>query len=196
MRGLLMNTKNNTRAKNTRARIRDAAIDLLQNHSLQQLTVQAICEKSGINRSSFYVHYQDVYDMMEKMNKEHEAEVSNVFLQSGVSTDSFRSPSNLVILIEYISLNRTFYKAYLNGFGYSVIEYGMSELYASLFKPMLQNLGVKDEMARQYHFTFFKCGLLAVIRQWLENGCAESPKTLADIIWKSVPPFPDPSNQA
>lgn len=40
-----------------------------------------------------------------------------------------------------------------------------------------------------YHFTFFKTGFLAVLSQWINNGCPEDPEALARIILKRVPFF-------
>ena len=47
-------------------RIQEALLELLKVKNIQQITVRAICEMADINRSTFYAHYLDVYDLLEK----------------------------------------------------------------------------------------------------------------------------------
>lgn len=54
-----MNAKNNKRHLATLQRIAEAFVVLLQNKSLQEVTVLDICELAQINRSTFYAHYDD-----------------------------------------------------------------------------------------------------------------------------------------
>ena len=64
-----MNTKNNKRSQNTDEAIIRAAFEamLLGGKQISKITVREICEKAGINRSTFYAHYTDVYDLFERV---------------------------------------------------------------------------------------------------------------------------------
>ena len=66
-----MNTKNNQRFRETDDRILKTVFDILieENKPLSKITVSEVCKKSGINRSSFYAHYMDIYDIAEKVDK-------------------------------------------------------------------------------------------------------------------------------
>ena len=57
-----MNTKNNQRAKNTQNTIEQIFLTLLTQKELPKITVREISKQAGINPSTFYAHYQDVYD--------------------------------------------------------------------------------------------------------------------------------------
>ena len=56
-----MNTKNNQRHQNTIAAIEAAFISLLNEKELKDISVSELCEKAGINRSTFYDNYADVF---------------------------------------------------------------------------------------------------------------------------------------
>jgi AcrR family transcriptional regulator len=184
-----MNQANNKRSRTTKMKIRNAAVELLQTMSLPKLTVHAICERADINRSSFYVHYQDVFDMMEKLGKEHEDEVIELFTGFDGASGNYFAPENLKIIFEHIKDNEYFYRAYFKGFGTNIIEHGFDELYKGIYRPLYITQGGRPEYGH-YHFTFFKNGLLAVVQAWLELGCPETPDEMVKIIWNCVPTIP------
>ena len=62
-----MNTKSNQRYQETDKKIQQVFLQLLQEKDLSHTTVQDICKGCGINRSTFYAHYTDVYDLLSKM---------------------------------------------------------------------------------------------------------------------------------
>ena len=55
-----MNTKKNERFAETDRRIRKAFTKMVLNKKTNQISVREICEATGINRSSFYLHYADI----------------------------------------------------------------------------------------------------------------------------------------
>ena len=57
-----MNTKNNKRKRESRAKIESVFVELLQANELNQITVSDICSLAGLNRSTFYANYVDIYD--------------------------------------------------------------------------------------------------------------------------------------
>ena len=58
------------RVVKTRKNIRDAFLELRKNHSLDEIKVNALCEKAMVNKTTFYNHYQDIYELSEELEKE------------------------------------------------------------------------------------------------------------------------------
>lgn len=58
------------RVRVTKMLIRKEFTELLKKKPIQEITVREICERTGINRSTFYNHYQDVYDLLEQIENE------------------------------------------------------------------------------------------------------------------------------
>lgn len=54
----------------TKKLIRSALVTLLEENSLDEITVQQIVDKALINRSTFYLHYQDKYDLYDSLVQE------------------------------------------------------------------------------------------------------------------------------
>ena len=62
-------TESNKRLK-TKRNIEEAMVRLLEKESFDQITTVELAQESGISRSSFYTHYRDKYDMIERYQKE------------------------------------------------------------------------------------------------------------------------------
>lgn len=62
--------KTDARVRYTRARIRDAFLQCLKEKPVNRITVKEVCERAEINRATFYAHYTDVYDLLEKLEEE------------------------------------------------------------------------------------------------------------------------------
>lgn len=58
------------RKQKSRQKIINSFIELRSRKPIERLTVVELCEKAGINKSTFYVHYRDVYDLSEQLEKE------------------------------------------------------------------------------------------------------------------------------
>ena len=62
-----MNTKNNRQYRNSDVRMKQAMLELMNQTPFDKITVRLICEKAEVNRSTFYAHYADIYDMIGQM---------------------------------------------------------------------------------------------------------------------------------
>lgn len=86
------------RKRYTQTVIRETFTELLRSKPIEKITVTEICKLAEINRSTFYVHYQDAYDLLEKL----EAEYGDKMVQSLASVLSEHSPSVLTLDISAI----------------------------------------------------------------------------------------------
>lgn len=62
--------KTDARVKYTRMRIRDAFFQCIEHKPVSKVTVKELCERAEINRATFYTHYNDPFDLMEKLENE------------------------------------------------------------------------------------------------------------------------------
>mgnify|MGYP005799805211 FL=1 len=66
------------RTRLTKSLIRRVFTDLLAEKPLQRSTVREVCQRAGVNRSTFYAHYTDLYDLLTR----HEEEMLEDFQQA------------------------------------------------------------------------------------------------------------------
>ena len=166
-----MNTPNNKRRKATRDKISKVFITLLQTKEINEISVTDICKLAKINRSTFYVNYLDIYDLADKIGQKLEQEVSFLYQEE---KDAQNNSNDFLKLFKHIKDNQIFYNTYFKlkmdqNFIIKEYDYNLSkELY--------------DDKYIDYHMEFFKAGLNAIIKKWLDNGCKESPEEIESIL--------------
>lgn len=166
-----MNVKNNKRKKESIEKIEHVFINLLQNKTLNQITVSDLCKDACLNRSTFYAHYADVYDLADSIRRKLEDSLSELY--EAEIANNFNS-NDYLKLFQHIEKNQIFYQTYFKlGYdnNYEIISYD-SRLAAEHF----------GNQFIEYHMEFFKSGITRIIKMWLQNGCKETPEEMFRII--------------
>lgn len=166
-----MNTPNNRRKKASIDKIEKAFIDLLQSKELNQISVSDVCKSAGLNRTTFYANYSDIYSLADSIRDHLENNLSELYHKE--IAEQFNSHDYLK-LFRHIKDNPIFYKTYFKlGYddNYKIITYD-----TALAEQYFQNRFI------EYHTEFFKSGITKIIKMWLQNGCEESPEDMFEII--------------
>ncbi len=165
-----MNTKNNKRRQETRQRIEGVLMELLQERELSQISVSDICKEAGVNRSTFYANYDDIYDLANAIGKQLEQEVDTLYDHDPASQLGLHYGD----LFQHIYDHQTVYKTYFK-LGYDQTQI-LSENHLAPLKLQL------SDPYLDYRIEFHKAGLNAIIKKWLNGGCQESPEEILRII--------------
>lgn len=166
-----MNRPNNKRRKDSQNRIESAFIKLLQYIDFSKITVTDICKSAGVNRTTFYANYLDIFDLADAVRKKLEHEVFTLYHDE---REQRHNSNDFLKLFWHIKENQPFYKTYfklgMDG-KFQITEYDIHQ--ATLYY---------NNEHIEYHMEFFRSGLNAVIKKWLENDCKESPEEIFYII--------------
>ena len=73
--------KNDRRIRRTRAAIQSAFLKLIFEKDINKITIKELCERADINKSTFYLHYQDIYDLEEQIEEEISEKVCHIILE-------------------------------------------------------------------------------------------------------------------
>ena len=165
-----MNIKNNKRRRESCDKIEAVFIQLLQDREIKDITVSDIIKMTGLNRSTFYANYIDIFDLADKTREKLENEFSNLF----ADYDYFNERSGALKMFTHIKDNQLFYKTYFK------LCYDDKHL-ISIYDPKRAKKEQIDTNIR-YHIEFFRNGLNAIIKLWLAGGCQESPEELAEVL--------------
>lgn len=166
-----MNTKNNKRRRDSIERIQKAFISFLETKELYQITVSDICKSAGINRSTFYANYLDVYDLSDKIIDKLHGELMLLYYDELIAGNA---KGDYLKLFYHVKENQSLYKTYfkLHGDKNNSCWFYNKRLAKEFF----------DDQYIDYHVEFFRNGFNALIKMWLFNGCVESPEELEKII--------------
>lgn len=185
-------SKSKSKYYNTACLMDEALITLLEQKNYEFITVKEICEKAGVNRSTFYLHYETADDLLSecieymgsKILEKYKAE--SVINKSNISTCPKEelllvTPKYLLPYLDFIKENRKFHLAVVSQPSAMKSKDIASYLQAELFRPILVRFGVpQDEM--EYRMTFYLNGINAVVVEWIKGGCKETTEKIANIL--------------
>lgn len=166
-----MNTKNNKRKRESIEKIERVFINLLQNKELSEISVSEICKQTGLNRSTFYANYADIYELADTIREKLEENLAELY--EAEITQGFNS-NDYLKLFYHIRENQLFYQTYFR-LGYDG-NYRIMTYDNSLAEHHFHNRFI------EYHMEFFKSGMTQIIKMWLKNGCRETPEDMFEII--------------
>ena len=165
-----MNTKNNKRRRDSVVKINKAFVELLQKEELKKITVSQICKLTGLNRSTFYANFIDIYDLADKLRETLENQFSELFSDY----DDYNERSGALKMFEHIKENQLFYKTYFK------LCYDEKHLISPYDRGRAEKEHISSNI--RYHIEFFRNGLNAIIKLWLKGGCKESPEEMAEVL--------------
>ncbi len=165
-----MNVKNNKRRKGSQEKIEKAFVALLQAKQIKDITVSDLIKITGLNRSTFYANYLDIFDLADKTRQKLELEFSNLF----ADYDYFNERSGALKMFQHIKENQLFYQTYFK------LCYDDKHLISIYDPKRAEQEHISGNL--KYHIEFFRNGLNAIIKLWLAGGCKESPEEMAEVL--------------
>ena len=175
-----------------------AFLELIVKKDFAYITVKEICEKAGVNRSTFYLHYETIgdllvesaqyiidefvsympHDTVEFLEKLHDRPLEELYLIT---------PEYLTPYLTYIKEHRRIFRATVE----QAAALGMNDAYSALnrhvFEPILNRFQVSPDEQR-YIMQFYISGLMAIIGEWLKNDCTDSIQHIISIIQLCIRP--------
>lgn len=184
--------KSESKYYNTALLMDEALLLLLEKKDYDFITVKEICEKAGVNRSTFYLHYESIDDLlietMELINVRFMAAFNNEVINPHISEKSDLFLINDKYLVPYLNLikeHKKIYKLIHNKPHIFNNQKAYKELYKNLFEIILDKYGVLDE-EKEYVFVYFSFGVLAIIDKWIEKDCKDDVYKIANLIKKLI----------
>ena len=65
-----MSKKRDPRTVQTTALIKQTLLDMMKKNAFDKITVSELCKIAGINRGTFYLHYCDLWAVLEELEEE------------------------------------------------------------------------------------------------------------------------------
>lgn len=162
----------------TRKLLKDAFVGLLQEMDIENITVNRLAEHATINRVTFYLHYKDIPDMLEKMADEMIEEINNILDNKSIEINEVGN------LLEHIAENADFYKTILASKVVPIFRERLtillrdrivSEVEKQKDKSLLLKAGIQKDILIWYKSS----ALIGMIISWLQNDLPYSPSFLA-----------------
>ncbi|WP_405100212.1 TetR/AcrR family transcriptional regulator [Oceanobacillus sp. FSL H7-0719] len=172
--------KMDRRKKYTRMVLKDSLLQLLKEKQFSAITVKEICETADINRSTFYAHYTDQYELLEKIEEEMIDDL-NLYLRSYNFKEKNEVLQMTEKIIEYFSEKKDEVQILLNTSSHSSFQLKVMEVAHRYISKQWKEFEHMDEDLAKYLSVFIVSGSVQVIKLWLndDDGLEKSPKEMA-----------------
>ncbi len=176
-----MSEKLDRRKKYTRKVLKESLITLLADKPISAVTVKEVCEKADINRSTFYTHYSDQYDLLEKIEEEITEDMANYLNRYSymIEEESIQLTQKI---LEYITDNKIVFRTLLNRNASPTFEKHMMKLTRQFMMNNWRAGSHVKEGDSKYLSTFVISGAIHVIKDWIENDMDKLPEEMALMI--------------
>ena len=190
--------KHESKYFNTASLFDEALISLLQKKDIEYITIKEICNMASVNRSTFYLHYENIDDLLnetleyitKKLIGYFNIEPSD-FIESIDYSDksdlNFINEKYLRPYLEFVKDNKkVFIAAFKNPSAMNCQEqYYNLEKY--ILYPILDKYNIPDEK-KKYFLRFYVNGIMGIVKEWAIGDCIEDIDIILDIIMTCVKP--------
>ncbi len=176
----------------------ETLIILLEQKDIEYITVKEICERAGVNRSTFYLHYESIDDLL----KETLEYIINKFVtyfnkdaKEFIEKINISKREDLILVneeylkpyLEFIKENK---KVFITAFK-NPVTMKSQEKYSSLekyiFNPILDKYNIPN-YKKKYVLQFYIHGIMSIIKEWTINDCQDELEDIITIIIECVRP--------
>lgn len=188
--------KSKSKYYNTACLMDEAFILLLEEKDYEYITVKEVCDKAGVNRSTFYLHYESMVDLLEESiqfvlkNFYLHMQSTNGILDDSISNLSLDDlylikPKYLIPYLQYVQENKRIFRILLQNIRVFKWDNIYDFMFQKIFSSILERYE-QPENVRPYLVFFYIKGLMGIITLWLQNDCKESVEEIVEIIQKCV----------
>ena len=184
--------KSESKYFNTAVRFDKALLFLLEKKPFEYITISEICEKAEVNRSTFYLHYENTNDLLKETTTyvlDNFASYFSIDAESVVAQFAncdlqdlkFIKEKYLRPYLSFIKDNQQVFSAVLSQPTTFDSKAIFKRLFDNIFKPILDRFHYpRDE--QNYVMMFYLNGITAIITEWLKDGCQKSMEDISAIM--------------
>ena len=178
---------------NTAMLMDEALLLLLEKKDYQYITVKEICQKAGVNRSTFYLHYETKDDLLKETIKYINKKFYDSFNNKKIDVNKIESLNELILVnkeylipyLNYIKQNKNIFKLMYDKPELFNSKESFQNMYDNIFQPILERFNVpKNEQI--YIFEYYSKGVIAIILKWVSLSCKEEIDFVISMIEKCL----------
>lgn len=176
----------------TAAKMDQALLDLMERKDFEYITVSELCKSAGVNRSTFYLHYENTMDLLHETIRYliddflscfsiDLSPISTRFQDCGTEHLIFLSDEYVLPYLRYIQKRRRAFATAVKHSASFEFEQTYQRMYEHIFNPILDRFHLPVEN-RSYIMAFYLNGIHAIVMEWLRRDCADSPEHICRVI--------------
>lgn len=179
--------------KNTAVLMDESLLSLLEKKDFEYISIKEICQKAGVNRSTFYLHYETMDDLLNETIELIESrfyesfdnqklDVKNVILTNQKDKMFLLTPEYLDKYLNFVKENKKVFNLAFSRPNLFRSEDYLNKFDKDLFKPFMDYLNI-DEMAKPFITDFYIQGIMSIIKKWVKDDCKLTNEEVIKVIY-------------
>lgn len=167
--------------------LQNALVDLMLEMAVGKISVKELTQKADVNRSTFYLHYLDIYDMLEQMENEFVETIQGFFHDFFTPLPTSMPLTLFVNISEWLEQDKEYYVKLLRGSASGYIFEELESRIRDEFLTLLYLIFLDEEsLDLRTRVNFTVSGTVGVLRMWVMEGgnisLVELSETIDDIL--------------
>lgn len=174
--------------RRTKKLIQDSFMTILAEKAFDAITIGDITKQANINRGTFYLHYVDKYDLLDRIEAQLFEELGKHVdeLQASYTAQNFTEEQANVaaMLFSFIEKHAPMLKVFLGNHGRNGFHIRFRDAFAEKVRANLENnTYFKEELSvpLDYFLAFITAAFLGLIEQWIQNGLDKTPEEMTSL---------------
>lgn len=188
--------KSESKYFNTAVKMDQAFMEILEEKDFEYISVKEICKKAGVNRSTFYLHYETIGDLLEESVSYMNDQFLEYYSQNdwhvveNINTVDLKelylvTPKYLTPYLEYVKNHRKLFLTAMKRSNSLRMADAYDRMYTYVFDPIMNRFSISDQ-DKKYLTAFYMNGILAVIKTWIANNCEDDIDYIVKIICERI----------
>lgn len=168
----------------TKTILKNSLLELMRTTDFSKITIKDICLRSGVSRSTFYSHYEDIYALLADYEKDLFSSFHLEEYFSRLDTDPRFGRQILINILTQAKENADFYRVFFRNMTSGYMERAIAQLSKRLIDYWVDRRYFNNRSDAECFFLFYKAGTMAVVQEWLEQakGTQKTPEEMADTL--------------
>lgn len=171
------------RVKRTKLLLQKTLVDLMLEKEVGKISVKELTQRADVNRSTFYLHYLDIYDMLEQMENEFVETIQGFFHDFFTPLPASMPLTLFINISKWLEQDKEYYVKLLSGTASWHILQDLEVRVRDEFITLLQIIFMdEDSIDLRTRVNFTVSGIIGVLRMWVTEGGNASLSDLSETI--------------
>ena len=173
--------KKDLRIIKTKASLQNALVQLLQEKSLDKISISELCKLANVNRGTFYLHYQDVAELFEQYFEDITEDLRKAYYEPYLLTDYKieNLKSEMVRIFHHVEKYKMFYKIVFNRKTPMMYFYRLFEIIRVYLHDSTSTI-IEENI--DYVSSYQANAIIGLIIQWIQSDFDKTPEELSILL--------------
>jgi AcrR family transcriptional regulator len=180
---IMKEMRRNRKTRYTQMVLRDSLMESMKEKPITKITIKELCEKADINRTTFYAHYRDQYDLLKQIEEETLGSIEDMLNKYDDKRSKREVLEMVEKILEFIAGNSSSLQVLLSengdiGFQKKLFRHFMLKEQVMRYFPK-KSIG---EETKEYWSVYVINGAVGLVQHWLKENMSIPVPELARIL--------------